>query len=449
MAKTFERSIRSRLLVGLLAAIALAWGATLFFSYRDTRHELDELLDAYLAQSTSLLIAQVGHEADEIDTEHAPQLHRYGRKVVFQIWESGKQLRLHSAAAPNVHLSDQFEGFSDSLIDGQRWRVFSAWGDERRYLVQVAERREVRDKLAREITDHLLRPLLLVLPVLGLLIWWGVGRGLRPLTALKQQVEARQPTNLAPLDSPVPGEVAPLVEAINRLFARLAASLENERRFTADAAHELRTPLAAIKTQAQVARAAATEDSRRHALDSVLTGCDRAAHLVEQLLTLARLEPGQLNRRERCDLRELAASVLADLAPGALEKGVEVQLAAGEAVAIDGDPDLLRILMRNLIDNAIRYSPGGSVVRVSASAVAGRAELSVADQGPGIPAESRSLVWERFYRVLGAGEAGSGLGLSIVKRIADLHGAEATLTEGETGRGLRVAVTFPLGVRMS
>jgi len=437
-------SIKRRLLAGLLLTTVLAWSVALFWSYRDTRHELNELLDAYLAQSASLLIAQLGHEPEEIDTEHVPTLHRYSRKVAFQVWEAGERLRLHSAAAPNTRLSNQLEGYSDATVAGERWRVFSAWDAEHRFLVQVGERREVRDQLAREIAENLMRPLLLSLPVLGLIIWLGVSRGLRPLNALRQQVEARDPNNLAPLDSAnAPTEVAPLLGALDNLFARVRNLLDQERRFTADAAHELRTPLAAIKTQAQVARAAVADEERKRALDNVLIGCDRAAHLVAQLLTLARLEPGQLSRRESCDLRKLAAEAIAEMAPGAVEKGVEVQLNAAAESKVNGDPDLLRILMRNLIDNAIRYSPSGSSVQVSVREHEGRAEFAVSDQGPGIPAEAKELVWERFHRVLGTGEEGSGLGLSIVKRIAELHGAEAALMEGEAGKGLCVVLKFP------
>jgi two-component system sensor histidine kinase QseC len=439
-----RRSIKRRLLIALLATILLSWVATLLLSYRDARHELDELLDAHLAQSASLLIAQVGHEADDIDDEHTPPVHRYSRKVAFQIWKKGKQLLLHSAGAPNVTLSTKTEGFSDSEIDGKRWRVFSTWDDKHRFLVQVGERRETRDKLVVTVAKHMLQPLLITLPLLGLLIWFSVARGLRPLQSLSRQVAARRPDNLAPLEVAIaPVEVVPLVEGLNQLFERVRVSLDSERRFTADAAHELRTPLAAIKTQAQVARAATAEAERRHALDNVLVGCDRAAHLVEQLLTLARLEPETLKRHEHCDLQALAATAVAELAPAAVDKDVDLQLTEGGVVHVRGEPALLAILLRNLIDNAIRYSPHHSVVRVMVASIVNGAELSVIDQGPGIPAEARALVWERFYRVLGSGEAGSGLGLSIVKRIAGLHGASVALSEGEAGHGLRVSVAFP------
>lgn len=438
-------SIKRRLLFGLLLTTVLAWGLALTFSYREARQELNELLDAYLAQSTSLLIAQLGHEADEIEMEHAPALHRYSRNVVFQVWARGEALRLHSAAAPNQKLSHVLEGFSDTTVASEQWRVFSTWDAKHEFLVQVGERRAVRDKLAREIAEHLLSPLLMTLPVLALLIWLGVSRGLRPLAALSQQVAARDPNQLSPLSgSAVPVEVAPLVQALDDLFARIKTLLEHERQFTADAAHELRTPLAAIKIQAQVARAAIGETERLRALDQVLVGCDRAAHLVAQLLTLARLEPGQLNRKERCELHHLAANVIAEITPAALAKNIDVDLIKGPAISISGDPDLLQILLRNLMDNAVRYSPSGSTVQVSVSTNEGKAEVSVIDQGPGIPATARSRVWERFHRVLGSGEEGSGLGLSIVQRIAELHGAQTALAEGETDQGLRVTVTFPL-----
>lgn len=443
-----RHSIKRRLLVVLLLVTLLAWGVTLVFSYRDTRHELDELLDGHLAQSASLLIAQVGHEADDLDTEHAPPLHRYSRNVAFQVWEKGQKLVLHSASAPNTPLSSTHEGFSNSDIDGKPWRVFSAWDDTRRFLIQVGERREARDALAGTVAENLLRPMLFTLPVLGLLIWFGVARGLRPLQSLSGQVAQRRADNLAPLeDDIVPAEVLPLVEGLNQLFARLRDSLDAERRFTADAAHELRTPLAAIMSQAQVARAAAADAERQRALDNVVLGCTRAARLVDQLLTLARLEPERLKPGESCDLRALATEVIAELAPAAVGKNIELQLAEGAAVRVPGVAPLLGILLRNLIDNAIRYSPSASRVQVAIVRHDDNAVLSVADQGPGIPPEARELVWERFYRVLGTEQSGSGLGLSIVKRIADLHRAHVSLAPGEGDKGLRVQVTIPAGAQ--
>ncbi len=437
-------SIRRRLLLALLATSLLAWGTTLLFSYRDTRHELNELLDAHLAQSASLLIAQVSHDTDEIDVEHSPRLHQYQRKVAFQIWEQGKSLILHSASAPNVRLSPVDQGFSGSQVGGYEWRVFSAWDDSRRFLIQVGERREARDALAMTIARNMLLPLLVALPVLALLIWFSVARGLRPLQVLGRQVAVRDADNLAPIESTTaPDEVLPLLQGLNKLFARVRASIDSERRFTADAAHELRTPLAAIRTQAQVARAAGDDAQSRRALDNVIAGCDRAAHLVDQLLTLARLEPDEAVQREAVDLQALVANVVADLAPAAIARDVDLQLAPGAAVQVTGLPALLAIMARNLIDNAIRYTARHSAVQVAVTPTGDGAEFSVLDQGPGIAAEEIGRVWDRFYRVLGSGETGSGLGLSIVKRIAELHDAQVSLAARAGGSGLHVRAQIP------
>jgi len=437
-------SLKRRLLATLLGSIALAWLATAVFSYFDAAHELDELLDAHLAQSAALLLTQAGHEAVEIDTDHTPLLHKHAQRAAFQIWENGNALRLHSASAPAERLSARDEGFSDAVIAGKSWRVFSAWDDQRRYLVQVGERYEARDEIALSIVKNLLLPLLFALPLLGLLVWFNVARALRPLAALGRQVAQRDPGTLVALEtSEIPAEVMPLVENLNRLFERVAELIANERRFTADASHELRTPLAALKIQAQVARASADAAERTHALDNVIAGCDRATHLVQQLLTLARLDPDQPgSKAQSCDLQALASAAVAELAPFALCRKIEIDLAEGAAVAVTGYAGLIAILLRNLIDNAIRYSPEGGSVHVRASGDDQAATLTVTDQGPGIPADERSKVGQRFYRILGTEEFGSGLGLSIVKRIAELHGASVRLDDGEQGKGLSVTVKF-------
>ena len=437
-------SLKQRLLLSLLGSIALAWLATAVFSYFDAVHELDELLDAHLAQTAAMLVTQAGHEVEEIDTDRTPRLHKHAKRAAFQIWENGNALRLHSAGVPTVRMSPQNEGFSDAVIGGKRWRVFSAWDDERRYLVQVGERYEGRRDIALSIVKNLLLPLLFALPVLGLLVWLNVARTLRPLAALGRQVAQRDPGTLVALDSgEIPAEVMPLVESLNRLFQRVAQLIDNERRFTADAAHELRTPLAALKTQAQVARGAVDAAARTRALDNVIAGCDRATHLVQQLLTLARLDPEEpASKAEACDLRVLARAAVAELAPYALSRKIEIDLAEGAPVGVPGNAGLIAILLRNLIDNAIRYSPEGGSVLVLAAGDDRTGTLTVTDQGPGIPAEERNKVGQRFYRVLGTEESGSGLGLSIVKRIAELHGATVSLDEGEQGAGLSVSVTF-------
>ncbi|HCX32823.1 MAG TPA: two-component sensor histidine kinase [Rhodocyclaceae bacterium] len=438
------RSLAGLLLVLLIGAIALIGLAAAAGSFFSARKEVGEILDGHLAQAASLLIVQLGHELDEIDTERAPALHEDARKVAFQVWEQGRVLRLRSANAPAEALAGPAGGFSERPIAGRTWRVFSQWSSDRGYLVHVAERADAREKIARKLAARQLQPLLVAIPLLALLVWLAVRRALHPLRALARQIANREAQNLAPVEAlDAPREVRPLIGQINALLARLGESIEIERRFTADAAHELRTPLAAVRTQAQVALAETAEAPRRHALDAVLAGCDRLARLTEQLLTLSRLE----NQAEgialkTCALDGIAAQGAADAAPAALAKSIEISLEAQENVALRGQPDLLQAALRNLLDNAVRYCPAGAAVRIRVRADEGRARLTVEDGGPGIPEAERARVLERFHRILGSGAEGSGLGLAIVARVAELHRAQLELGDSPLG-GLAVTLRFP------
>jgi two-component system, OmpR family, sensor histidine kinase QseC len=436
-------SLKHRLLGLALTTIVVVWIGAATFTYFDAREEFGEILDAHLAQSAELLVAQTSHDLDEVETEHTPLPHKYSRRIVFQVWEKGRVLRLHSANSPEQPLADREQGFSDKVIDGHRWRVFTTWDESGRNLVHVAELTKDLDELTRDIAGNLLKPLLFSLPLLAFLLWLTVTRSLRPLDSLASEVEQRKPDNLAPLDaSTAPREVLPLIERLNRLFVRIDESLQKERRFTADAAHELRTPVAAIKAQAQVARAASGDSERTRALDNAIVGCDRAAHLIDQLLTLARIDTLGDDTSEPCRLRSLAAEVIASLAPTALGREVRLELVEGEEVSVRGNPDLLRILLRNLIDNAARHTPPGTSVHIDVAEMRGEISLSVSDNGPGIPASELDKLGERFYRPLGTSASGSGLGLSIVKRIAEIHAASLQLASPETVNGLRVTVIF-------
>ena len=438
-------SLKRRLLVLALTTVAAVWVVASAFVYFDAREEFDEVLDAHLAQDAALLAAQASHELDELETDHTPLLHKYARRVAFQIWEGGKLLRLHSANAPQHHLADSEKGFSDSVIDGKRWRVFSAWDESGEFLIQVAERADVRDELAQDIVGNLLEPLLFALPVLALLLWIAVVRGMQPLGRLASEVERRDVETLTPLDTAAaPREVLPLIERLNRLFARIDSTFQRERRFTADAAHELRTPMAGIKAQVQVARNATAEAERIHALDNAIRGCDRATHLIGQLLTLARVDAPNADVAGSCRLREIAAGEIAAIAPVALGRDVRIELTAGDEFLVRGNAELLRILMRNLIENAVRHSPSGTIVHVGVVRDAGSARLSVCDDGPGIPQQEMSRVLERFYRPADTQGEGSGLGLSIVKRIAEVHGATLQLVAADGGHGLCVTVGLRL-----
>jgi two-component system sensor histidine kinase QseC len=436
-------SMRRQLLALLMAAVAVIWIGVAVASYIDARQEIDELLDAHLAQASTLLIAQAGHDLDEID-EHVPEARRYSRRVAFQFWEGGTRLRLRSSNAPHERLAANDEGFSDVRIDGHRWRVFSGWDSRHRYLVQAGERLGGRDEIVAAMARNLLLPLVVALPLLALLVWLVIERVLRPLRMLNREVAHRAPDHLAPIDvGRAPVEVAPLVTNLNDLFGRVHASMANERRFTADAAHELRTPLAALRAQAQVARGATDDRERMRALDNVLAGCDRAAHLVDQLLTLARLDPAHAQSAQtNVAFAPLVQSAIAEAMPAALEKDIEIALREDERVHVHGDARLLGILLRNLLDNAIRYSPPASAVDVEIGRDHGNPRVRVRDQGPGVPADARAQLGQRFQRFGVSDVSGTGLGLSIVLRVAELHGAQVAFDEAPGG-GLAVTVTFP------
>lgn len=458
-------SLKRRLLALALTTVVVIWLGAAAFTYFDAREEFGEILDTHLAQSAELLAIQTTHDLDEFETEHGqlphqysrhspspepkhrpehdPLRHKYFHRVVFQVWDEGGVLRLQSDNAPEHLLADRAPGFSDKVIDGKRWRVFSIRDESGKYLIQVAELSKERDELSRDIAGNLLKPLLFSLPLLAFLIWVSVTRSLRPLVKLTDEVAQREPDNLAPLNmGTAPREVAPLIDRLNRLFIRIDASLQKERRFTADAAHELRTPVAGIKAQAQVARGATGEAERNHALDNAILGCDRAAHLIDQLLTLARIDSLEEDASEPCQPGSIAAEVISAIAPIALNQNVRLELAQDEKVTVRGNPVLLRILLRNLLDNAVRHTRAGATVQIRVRQEHGQASLSVTDNGPGIPEEELERVSERFYRPAGTAASGSGLGLSIVKRIAEIHGASLQLAKAEYGTGLSVTVVF-------
>ncbi len=441
-------SLKQHILMLAMFAITLAWLAAAAFTYVDAKRELNEMLDAHLAQASTLLVAQATHELEEIETEQTQLPHKYSLRVAFQLWQDGTRLRLRSANAPTEPLTSVQSGFSDVVINKQHWRVYSTWDNSHSILIHVAEQSQVRNKLARSIAANLLHPLWLALPLIAILLWWAVTYGLHPLTRLTAEVAKLAPDNLTALDiSAAPREVLPLMARLNHLFLRIATTRENERRFTADAAHELRTPIAAIRAQAQVAIGATTEASRTHALNGAITGCDRASHLIEQLLTLARLERVISDTLEPCFLRNSAAGIMAEMAPAALNRNIQLELAEGPDSLIQGLPALLDVLLRNLLANAIHHTPAGSMVRVAVSSTSEQASITVSDNGPGLPPDELEKISQRFYRPPGTNASGSGLGLSIARRIAELHGASLSFSHNESNSGLKVTVNFPHAVQ--
>lgn len=434
-------SLRRRLVALLLAGIAAGWLLTLAWSYRDTLHEIDELFDVEMVQiaQTLLALASKYDEDDDKIAELPNGRHKYQKKLIFQLWDDEGHLLLRSHLAPLQPLTTS-DGFSESTANGH-WHYYSQWDKERKLRVQVGENHHVRKELTGRIVIRMLVPVLFGLPLLGIWLWFTLRHGLSTIATVSDQVDHRASSNLSPLQpETAPREIRPLVEAINALLARIDKTLDNERRFTADAAHELRTPLAALVTQAQVATRARDEAERRHALDQIAAISQRASRLVDQLLTLARLETAADLPCATVHLDDLAAEVCADLGATALNKEIDLSLDTAGNCTAEGNADLLRVLLRNLVDNAIRYTPTGGKITVTLSAQDGGFSLVVADNGPGIPVSERENALRPFHRLADPECEGSGLGLSIVARIAELHGARLTLTEHEDGPGLVVSL---------
>lgn len=314
-------------------------------------------------------------------------------------------------------------------------------------MVQVAENRAARNEFARQILLRMVLPQALLTIVAGMIIWYAVGRGLAPLITLRREIENRSHRDLSALpEEQAPQEVRPLIRAMNALLERLSLALVAQQRFIADAAHQLRTPIAGLKTQTELALRQTPSGDAQTTLRQLRSGTEQATRLVNQLLSLARAEPtvGRGQAIERIDLRELARDATTDWVPRSIQRNVDLGFDAdSQRAEVDGDAFLLREMLNNLLDNAVRYTPSGGQVTVRVAASTTGPTLSVEDNGRGIPATERTRVFERFYRVLGTGAEGCGLGLAIVSEIAQSHSAEVTLHPGAGGTGTIVSIFFP------
>ena len=440
------RSLQTRLLTTVLALVLVAWGIAAALAWHETDEEVSDLLDAHLAQTAALLRLQPLDELDESRLNEAPELDKHQPRVVFQLWHED-QLLARSASAPQEPLTQRRKrGFADSQVDGKAWRVFVTQGRESDVRIVVGELQSVRREIVLASLTSILKPMAWALPLLALGIWWAVRGSVRPLGRLGNAVATRQPQSLAPLSTEgVPPEVLPLVTALNELFQRMARLLATEQQFTADAAHELRTPIAGIRMQAQVAQGATNTQERATALQATVQGCDRATRLVEQLLQLARLDAEATPDRSSTPLADVARQVAADLQATAERRQQRIVLREPMApdVHIPLPEPLARVLLRNLLDNALRYSPEGAEVQLQINELGdGHAQLSVEDSGPGLTPEEQARLGERFFRVLGTGQSGSGLGWSIIQRIARLHHLQVGTDRSPGLGGLRVTVRW-------
>jgi two-component system sensor histidine kinase QseC len=442
------RSLQGRLLALVLGMVVAVWLGTAIMTWFDVRHELDELLDSHLAQAAALLVVQQTHDVGEDEHEaDTPTLHRYAPKVAFQVFHEGR-LVMRSANASQTPMAPHSEaydtGFQTVQIAGETWRVFSTYGAAHDVQVFVGEHMASRSEILFAVLRSTLWPMAVSLPLLAIATWWAVSRGLLPMRKLASTLNERQPQSLEPVSmGDAPAEMAPMLDALNTLFTRIADLMASERRFTSDAAHELRTPIAAIRTQAQVAMGETDDALRQHALQSTIAGCDRATRLVAQLLTLSRLESGVALESSSVDLCTVVRGVVAELAPKAIAKQQTIEVDAPEAGVVHGDATLLSVLVRNLVDNAIRYSPVQSSVQVSLFDSNHLATLTVGDNGPGMSDEAMARLGDRFFRVLGSEQDGSGLGWSIVRRIASVHQATIHTARLTSLGGMKVTVEFP------
>lgn len=460
-------SIRTFLLINLLLSItlitSLAIIGNLFLEHKDLQRHLNAQL-TFAALTIQSFIGD-GHNVRDINKiqekiDRLPEVAKdYYRKtrtkmfgnsyelIQFQIWDKDGHLVLKSHSAPPTHLAKNISGFSTNWVNGQLWHVFTNVDLETGMRIDVGERSDFREELEGRVTQDSIFIMLITYPFLGILIWIIVGRGLDSIRQVANEVRQKTPNSLDPVNiETIPSEIKPLIDELNKLFVRLRDAFEREKRFAADAAHELRTPLAALKTQTQVAINIQDPKQIRQALDNILTGVDRSSHVVQQLLTMSRMVPqATLQQFEDVDLILEARTMIADMVPHAIEKNTDIELITEEdRIIIPGNAPAVGILIRNLVDNAIRYCPEGSLIKVTAKRVADTANLIVEDNGPGIPPELRERVFERFFRVLGTKAQGSGLGLGIVAQIVELHNAEIVLGEPEEGTGLVVTVKFPL-----
>lgn len=454
-------SIRRRTLGLVLLVFGVSMLVIGLVSYRFAANEIGELYDANLAQNARLLegLIQASLPDDERDAllaslesallraEQSDKRlagHRYESKLAFQLWE-GDQLLLRSASAPPAPFTDRPPGYANSQVAGHDWRVYVLDVAESSRRVMVAERDDVRGELTRAVALRTLLPDLLGLPVLALLLWWAIGWGLRPLSRMAEQIRRRDPHTLQPLIlQPLPRELETIAGALNRLLERIRALRVREKRFIADAAHELRTPLAVLDLHAQNALAAEDPADRHEALDKLRDGVARSTRLVTQLLALARLDPEEESplAGQSADLLVEVREALVKLSPLAAERDIELQLEADEAAdwGLSVEPGAIDTLIQNLAGNALQHSPEGGTVSVGLAASNDALTLVIDDQGPGIPPAQRAQALERFHRA--GPSAGAGLGLSIVERLLQRHRGSLQLDDAPGG-GLRVMVELP------
>lgn len=460
------RSLRARLIWLILAVLALVLVPLGIYSFQRTVNEVDELSDGRLAQSartlqvliehaglpalrgnqgqSSIVVPMAGHASQGISVHG----HTYESEVGFQVVDGSGKVLLTTASLADLPAPQAADtGFRDTEQGHYRWRIFTLPLDANGIVIRSGERYDSRHDIMQALWIEHSLPLLLGMPVLALLVGWAVTRGLRPLQELAERLSTRRVGSREPLEvQHAPSELAPVIHALNEQFARMESALERERRFSADVAHELRTPLATTMINLENIQAHQAPSETRAALDGAQRSVAALARRVEQLLALARLESSShASERQPMDLVAVAASVVEELAPLIADSKIDLTVdLPRHPLPMQGYEAAMAALLRNLLENALRHVPDGGQVQLSMAATEGVAEIDVIDNGAGIPPERREAVFTRFHRETGSRGDGFGLGLSIVQRAAQLHDAELDLLDSPFGHGLRVRVLVPM-----
>lgn len=453
-------SIRRRTLTLIIGLLLAGLAVISVLNLHDSNHEIAEVYDAQLAQNARLLQgvmrmplaskerAELYQAFNKALGEAEPRVdgHPYETKIAFQVWNQQGEVLVHTASAPSFKTPPSTPGFSDvEDLSGRHWRAFVLEDKQSALQIWVGERDDVRSDLVDRILRHTLGPNVLGSLILALLVWLAIGWGLKPLADMAATLRARHSGSLEPLQlAPLPSELEPMQAALNRMLAQIQELLGRERRFIADAAHEMRTPLAVLRVHAQNLLEAGTEQERRDSLAYLIAGVDRTSRLVNQLLTMARLEPKAVAPvLHSIDLAETVRDSLVELTPWLLSKNLELAFDVNDRpFSIVADAAAIDIALNNLISNAANFSPEHGVITVQLSQSDGFYSLSVEDQGPGIDEENRGRLFERFYSRGNAN--GAGLGLTIVNTIATRLGGRITLINRPEG-GLRATLSIPDG----
>jgi two-component system, OmpR family, sensor histidine kinase QseC len=452
---TLTRKLFLRIAPTILVTIAVIG----LFAYRSAKREINNVYDAQLINDASVLWALVEDEFREAGSDKAKELpsidldlnnqhaaskeaDEYADARMFRIWVSGKIMMFSDTALPAT-ISQQSFGFSEVEYNHEKWRIYTQAVPDSAVTIEVGEKKALRNKLVANILLHLSFSLLILVPAVGLLIWLGIKSGLGTIRTLVRAIRSRSPDDLSSIPvEDLPHDLSPLGKSINQLLAKLEHSLTAERRFSDHAAHQLRTPLAGLKLQLQMLAKEDGESERMALIDDLTRSTNRATHLVEQLLRAARVSHQPVNMKA-LPLYHATASVIAEMATVAAEKQLDISLEGQEEASVRADELLMKLMIGNLMDNAIKYTSVSGKIRISVLPQDGMWCLSISDTGPGISESEREAVFHRFYRADNAVTDGAGLGLAIVGEIIDRMSAQIALKTPENGQGLRVEVLLP------